>query len=369
MLQCAKDLQTNLEGAYTGKTANSAVTISVPGSTTMPGSNPPSAGTKFNFTCNGVNGCVTVMQNLATNLKTETQNQDKAKKNYIQNANQQLEQYKQQLENILTIQNNALDQRLSQLKSKLPSLGVTDPLQVQRLQKVGMTKSKTKDAAGNEYDGLYNTPDDLLGVLGGDIGMIDPNSSTFDSARAAIANAMSEDRHRDSEIASSLVSLKTAEAQCLKDARLKVAEKYVGQSEAVVTCAKIPSWCGGSAGKVNELLQIIGDISADEKNLALQQIEGNLSSGTAQCGETKRRQDYLENRQKEIEDELKACADASCRAIVQQSRASVDNELASLRSSEGQQKNCSGLTARLKPAIQELKDGSGGGDTDAKTFD
>ncbi len=223
MMKCAEDLETNLDGAYYGNTPNSAVSILVKGNSTNPV-------TQFSFNCNGVNGCVTVMQNLVTNLKSETQKLDQSKKSYIQQANQTLEQYKMQMQQVLSVQNQALMGRLSTLKGVLARNGVNDPLSTDPVKKVPMVKSKYTDSTGKELDGLYEMPSDLLGVIGGDLSppMIDPSSSTFDNARQSIAQAISQNTQKESEAARIMAEISNSQQSCLSRFNQALAKKGLG---------------------------------------------------------------------------------------------------------------------------------------------
>lgn len=307
MLQCAKDLQVNLEGAYTGKTANSAVTITVPGSSVMPGST-TATGTKFNFTCNGVNGCVTVMQNLSTNLKTEIQNQDKAKKNYIQQANQQLDQYKQQLVSILNTQNQALTSRILALKQTMAQGGVQDTLSTQAIQKEKMNKAKTKDAAGNEYDGLYEMPDNLLAVIGGDMSppLIDPNSPGFDNARMSIAQTISNDRGKDAEFANLAANLQKQEMSCKKELGKGAIEKNKSLIQQLGNACATVDDTGTCTSEQASIVEAGNVLSTQFDGLGLELELSSLQSlgtGIAQdCGKSQKVKKRIDELEKESND-------------------------------------------------------------------
>jgi len=358
MLQCAKDLSTNLEGAYTGNTPNSMVTIQVKGNSTNPV-------TAFSFSCYGVNGCVTVMQNATTNLKNETQKLDQYKKNYIQQANHSLEQLKTQMQQTLSVQNQALAKRLETLKTSMASAGVTDPLQIQYLQKEAMTKTKAKDSAGNEYDGLYARPTNLLAMIGADMqpnGMIDPTSSTFDSARSAIAQMLSSDQSKDSEIMNMLSSLNNAKAACENDALKKREEQVVAQTEQLVSCAKSEFWCNSNTKGLSEISDVLGKLDVESKPLALTQAESNLTNGLEACKTTTKNRGDLEAAVNTDQDALNKCTAASASAngncaLYETQLRQDKRDLAAIKDQSGQYQNCSGITAKLRPAVMNLQTG------------
>jgi hypothetical protein len=243
MLQCAKDLATNLDGAYTGNTPNSSVTVMVKGNSTNPV-------TQFTFSCNGVNGCVTAMQNLTNNLTSESQKLEQTKKSYIQQANQSLEQFKNQMSQVLSVQNDALKARMTQLKSVLSKNGVNDPLTMQPIQKEPLRKGE---------NGLYEMPDNLLAVIGGDFGMIDPNSGSFDNARTAIAQAIQNFGQKDSESARMMAELMNVKQACLSKFKeelgrrsLSYIDEYSRQCLPTVCATKPKSYIDSLISTISE---------------------------------------------------------------------------------------------------------------------
>jgi hypothetical protein len=194
--------------------------------------------TAFNFTCSGVDGCITTMQNLVTNLTTESQKLTQTKKTFITQANQSLESFKSQMTQVLNIQNQALQKRLGDLKKTLASNGVTDPLTTQSVQRSPLKKGE---------NGLYEMPYDLLATIGGDMSppLIDPNGGSFDGARASIASAIQNDEQKGSEADQVMTMILQEKQSCTRRMGEELEKKATNAFNAWGdTCAKYICYSG-----------------------------------------------------------------------------------------------------------------------------
>jgi hypothetical protein len=266
MLQCAKDLATNLNGAYTGTTPNSSVTVLVKGTSTDPV-------TQFTFSCNGVNGCVTAMQNLVTNLTSETQSLDQKKKKFISDANTSFEQFKAQMSQVLDVQNQALKNRMMQLKTVLSRNGVNDPLTMTPIQKEGLRKGENL---------LYEMPDNLLAVIGGDIGLIDPNSGSFDNARIAIAQAIQNYEHKDSDSARIKAELQSVKQACLSNFREEAGKRSIGYIDEYTRIC-VPIYCSTDKSKLQDFISEVTAAASDTGSELKSDVTARLSGYGDQC--------------------------------------------------------------------------------------
>jgi hypothetical protein len=365
MMQCAKDLQKNLEGAYNGNTANSSVTVAVKGSSTNPI-------TSFTFTCNGVNGCITKMQNLTTNLKTETQTLDKTKREKIQEANQSFDTLKSRFRDQLSGQTRELNKRITTLKAILAQNGVGESLNIQSIEKMGMEKTSTKDSAGNEYPGLYKMPDNLLAAIGGDLDppLINPAAGSFDGARQGVNQALANDSNIENQVINQLTSLDNAKSDCLKAIDEKKMAKKVGAGKQIITeCSKYADWCEGAGGKstLERFMKDFSDLLTDKEKEDLpdlSDVSGIVSSGVAACAQSsKKLQAYKTEEQNLTSVELPKCeeqsknektADAaqSCLTRVNTRLQQIKTEMAGLESSDtgSVSVGCQKLTDIVNPA-------------------
>jgi hypothetical protein len=252
-LNCVKDLQTQLTSIYNGSGSNSSMTVQMKGNSTDPV-------TAFNFTCSGVDGCITTMQNLVTNLTTEHQKLTQTKKTFIMQANQSLESFKSQMSQVLSVQNQALQSRLNELKKVLSANGVTDPLTTQSVQRRPLEKDE---------NGLYKMPEDLLATIGGDLKppMIDPASGSFDNARSSIARTIQENEQKGAEAEQVMAMITQEQKHCAKEAAEVLEKKSLGYMDEY-TRQCLPSICVNK-GKtaIQELIADVLDAAPSGQDL------------------------------------------------------------------------------------------------------
>jgi hypothetical protein len=237
-----------------------------------------------------------------------------------------------------------------------------------------MTKQKTTDANGNEYDGLYNMPKDFLAAIGGDLNppLIDPASGSFENASSAVAEAIRRNQRRDSEIVQALASLKKEKANCegkVGDSLAQIANQRLGA--LVGTCAVSDNWCtgGGKSALLELQSNLSGVIVGDDDTYAT--MDASLSTGIGKCKEAN--SNFTEAEQVKREKEQ---AYGDCVKIAQDQKKNIYTECAQPKSelTEAtkeydrfkQQRDipltCDQLTVRTKSAMKDVIDNTSQGD-------
>jgi hypothetical protein len=156
------------------------------------------------------------------------------------------------------------------------------------VQKEKLEKGKTTDSQGNEYDGLYQMPGNLLGVIGGDMSppLIDPASGSFDNARTGIASAIARDQDEEKRVSEVIAELSKKKAAC---------EKKEGEQAETKVTNMLDSWiakCGDASCGTDTLTSLkneLGKALGDESDLATE-VTGRLSGLGNRCAKLSEQQ-------------------------------------------------------------------------------
>jgi hypothetical protein len=117
-IRCLEDIRKNMVGQFYGTTSNSQMKMQVKGS------NPQ---TYFSFTCQGLNGCVTNLQNVSRNLRLDRQKLESDKNTFVSTANKTVQDYAIQVAKQLNGPSQMLTMKLQALMGAAQSVGGSMP--------------------------------------------------------------------------------------------------------------------------------------------------------------------------------------------------------------------------------------------------
>jgi hypothetical protein len=181
-------MQTALTGLLMGNTQNSTVVGQIKGN------NP---NTYIPLKCQGINGCLTAMQNIDRNIKVDQKNLDNMKKVYVLNANQATEGYAKSLAAQLSPQ-------IAQLTNQLKLMGISPPpVQGEQLEK-------------DDATGLYKSPRNTLSLIGQYTApaMPDLNGGALSEAVNSAMQAQEKANQMLSQLQAQKFQLQTMANQC-----------------------------------------------------------------------------------------------------------------------------------------------------------
>ncbi|MEK6705499.1 MAG: hypothetical protein AABZ06_06900 [Bdellovibrionota bacterium] len=270
---CLDDLRRNMEGLLAGSVPQSEMNI------VIPSKDPQSA---IKFRCQGINGCITSLQNISRKLENEKKRLGQFKSDYVLKSNQSMQNYTRQMASILSIQSQALSNRLKSLNSNLASLGVRSAVDI-------------KPVEGEQFeadeDGLYKAPKSVLKLIGGQMTppMLDVHGENFSSALGGVterANEIDEKMSRLNESKSFLVALGP---KCSKEKLEKQVNVLSSVTDrfANTNCGSIgEGWCEKFRDDFVRLANDVGTILGDtdlssESNMIKESLETGAECANA----------------------------------------------------------------------------------------
>jgi hypothetical protein len=251
-LNCINDLRSNLEGLLYGNTANSTVSMS------LPGQDPNNT---ITFQCQGINGCINSLENVNRNLGLEINKVTAFEKQYVQQANQSTQTYVKSIAQSLSPQSQALTTRLQTLNQALSSLGVKQGIDIKPVENTQLEY----DSPPPDGDGLVKNPTNILGLVGSQLNppLLDVTGDNFSTALSGLAdetNTISDNTSKAQAAMNSLKSLvKTCGAQFVQAAETDL------QTQATtlggLNCGAIDTNCPSDV-RTQQLTSEIDDIAA-----------------------------------------------------------------------------------------------------------
>ncbi len=198
-LRCLDDVRTTMQGLLQGTTNNSTMNVQIKGN------NPE---TFINFSCRGINGCVTKLQNVTRNLKTEKNKLATFKKQYVLRANQSTEAFTKQIAQQLSAQSQILSTRLQSLSTAMASLG----------QGAGIFVPAIKGEPF-EYDqktGLIKQPKNVMALVGQYVSppIPDISGNNLASSMGGLASAENALNMNYAKLSQSIVVMQNMAASC-----------------------------------------------------------------------------------------------------------------------------------------------------------
>jgi hypothetical protein len=260
--KCLDDIKVQMEGLLKGNVPQSGVQMMVKGN------NPK---TNIVFTCQGLDGCITTLQNVSRNLATEKKRVDQFKKDYVLRANQNVDRFTKQMATMLSPQSQALTNRLKALNTALASLGVGSGVNIPTLRGERMQKDE---------DGLYQAPDSALKAIGEQMNppMLDVSGNSFSSALGGVADGVKridQDLARAQDAKARLQSLaSTCGAKPVREAIATLRTDV--EQLAALRCGTSRAYCGQSQ-RLGQLVQSVRDLDTGQ-GLDVSTVD-NLATG------------------------------------------------------------------------------------------
>jgi hypothetical protein len=202
------------------------------------------------FKCAGLNGCITKLQQVRTNLKSEFQRVDTYKKNYVTQANQNVEKFTKSMAQNLSVQSQQLDSRMKQLNGALASLGISSM--------VNLGSVEGEQLEFQEPDNLVKPPKNVLNLIGGQMNppMLNVTGSSFTEAQGALGAEIKQiEKDEISKVKDSDAKLVELSKECTENAisdKLAAAQRGVDELNSR-SCVQAGMNCG-QGDKFEDLL-------------------------------------------------------------------------------------------------------------------
>jgi hypothetical protein len=199
-IRCLEDMKSTMQGLLQGGTSNSTMNIQIKGNTES---------TYINFSCQGLNGCVSKMQNVSRNLVTEQQKLTTFKDQYALKAFQSTEAFVKQVASQMNPQSQILGQKMADISSALASLGAMG-LNMQQAPGAQTGEQLRKDA-----DGLPIAPNNMMNLIGQYVNPPLPNmGSNMSGSMMGLSNATSQIDANMARLQGSLSQIKNMSTTC-----------------------------------------------------------------------------------------------------------------------------------------------------------
>jgi hypothetical protein len=244
---CVSSISSAVNDLMYGQTTASAATIQI--SSRIPGQ-------AVTTQCQGVQGCITQMESLSTFLTNDKNAVQAAKTAYIQQANQQIEQFTTTMARAFSPAAQSLTDQLKSINLALGTLGVSSGVSIQKLQNPETLTMGTP--ADGDTNALYQMPKSALNLIGGATSpqMLDIANEDFSSSTSGINDAESKLGTDDSSASADMSTLQGLLGSCPAKKLAQAKDKISGQISAINSqCAVAggylsdPSFCSG--GKLN----------------------------------------------------------------------------------------------------------------------
>lgn len=278
-VQCLTDMQTNLNGLLNGSTAASQINMTIAARN--------SANT-ITLSCYGVNGCVTSLKTLGTNLQTEVTNQTANMNDYINQANNAIQSATTTFQSEANTMLGNMKKELAQVNSTLAQNGMS-PIRLPDTQSQPLTKScqqSSDSSSGGASNCIYDVPQNMFALFG----IPDVSGNSFSDGSQEVGQLASKEQTALSNAQQADSELQTDEAKC-KSQLASSANTNVGTLLSTFNstgCANV-NWCAGdSAVDISSLQQLVNNIgtagllsgSSDSSDSVDAATEGGVDCGS-----------------------------------------------------------------------------------------
>lgn len=271
-IACLNDLKTNMEGLLNGNSPNSTMNTIIRGT---------EANTAIPLSCQGLQGCINDLQNVQSNLTKETKRLDLFKQSYVLKANQAVENFAQQMAQMLSPQSTLLQQRLNQLNQQIAQFGGR-PINL---------RSRRGEPLQKDEDGLPKTPRNVLDYVGSQMNppMPDMGDESLNRGLTEMSRLADEMTTKQARMARQKADLATLATTC-KQQDLVAAVTKLGNSTQNIDSCTFQSWCEENVGRGPDSIDAIKDsleqaqinMGGEAYNLA-GDIITKLDGGIANC--------------------------------------------------------------------------------------
>jgi len=272
---CFDQIEKSVRGLLMGNAPGTTVQMEIKG--TNPQNN-------IRFTCAGLNGCLKDLQTRNKAIKTEIAKVKDFKRSYVTKVNDGIETFAQRMAQVMSTQNQALDQQMRTLNGTLASLGVKGvidlkPIEQEELEKDGEVGGDNDSDMG----GLYKMPKNLLKTVGGRMSppMLNVAENSFKDALEGIAERKEKLEDRKTQAQEGLDKVAALMSECPAREKEKAVDKINNLMGQIHSCTRDEDFCGGNGqAELERLLQSVKqmELSGDDPD-----ISGSLSRGIARC--------------------------------------------------------------------------------------
>ena len=230
-VSCLNQLQTQMNALYQGSSSIPAFTMNV--TSQFPDTAIPASALQ----CQGINGCIALLQQRSKEVSTAKTQLTTAEQSYVQQARQSTQQFTTQLSQLLSTQSNALRSQMNSLNTELRTLGIS------KLTANPITPAELDYDTGDDgKPGLPKIPTNILGLIGGHMSppmpdVTDPSFGDVDGFQDA-EDKVSDQQSKIADLESTLQGL---ESSCQASNNLSTMESTVDSIAACsnVTCGSI----------------------------------------------------------------------------------------------------------------------------------
>lgn len=250
---CLQDIKKNMEGYLSGTAPQSEITMNIRGIKT---NIPP-------FKCQGVNGCITKLQNLSKNLRTEVEKVKTFRRDYILASNQKIDQFTQRMAQAFSPQSQAINDYAKKLNTILASLGVEGGVDFRPVRPEELRKGR---GAGGE-EGLYQPPGNIMGVIGSKTQppLLDVNGNSFGNALSGVARRKKEIDKEVAEARLATAKLDTEVAKCREDLMESLAKSFRNTANDfdAKECAYVNQYCKDGEDPIDQLKALVAGLGEE----------------------------------------------------------------------------------------------------------
>ena len=231
-IQCLNNIRTTMQGMMNGTAPNATMAGQVKGN---------NSATDINFKCQGLNGCVTTLQNITRNIQVSQTQLDNFKKLYIVQANQSTEMFTKQVASQLNGQSQMLNTQLLSLNTALASLGFGGGINLPKLQGEQFQYDK---------DGLVKDPTNVLNLVGQYVNppLPDLSGNGLAGAMGGVSQAQQQLDSNYAVLNSDMIQVANMQQSCMYQANQNV----LSQAGAAQNCYASP-YCQEGTDQAQEL--------------------------------------------------------------------------------------------------------------------
>jgi hypothetical protein len=233
--------------------------------------------------CRGLTGCETALSNMRTNLNTDREKVAANKKNYIQKANQQIEQFTEQMARNFSPQSQFLRDRLEKIKGSLAGLGIRD-LGLSLTEMEGEALQKGQDQDG---EGLYQNPKNVLALIGSQATPPMVKIDALNGPIGSVADSVEKIEEQEDAISEARVKLKNMESSCKTKDVIAASEGLRRAAQSLEQCfANLQYECDmqrttGLTALIDSIDQISSRITGTAGSIS--DVSGSLDGAKSHC--------------------------------------------------------------------------------------
>jgi hypothetical protein len=299
---CLDELKGNMEGLLKGSSKNSTMAINI--AAQQPGD-------AITFSCQGLNGCITALQNVSTKLVAAKSSAESFKNQYIVAANASIDNFTRQMAATLGPQNDMLQKRLQTINTAMASLGISNLINIPNVQAEQMQQdsgfcanppSSSGSSGGGGGGGggaqqcLYKNPDNVVNLIGGKMNppMMDLSGPNFAQAISGLGSGAADLNKQagridaaKQQLASLATTCKAQAGQTALTSLSSAVNQFTGAnctSNGVCSAKAASSLQDAYNSLSNVGMSFSGSSGGSGGGTSISDIDDTLTAGISQCG-------------------------------------------------------------------------------------